>query len=254
MCRIFASFVLAGLVSFTNMNVGLAADLPVKAPTTVAPAVATLSWTGWYAGVNVGGAWGESRNIFIADFPPPTAAGADTTHFNGVIGGGQVGYNYQLGRLVLGLESDLQSSGQRSSNNTSCTIAGCIVPGSTIADTEKLTWFGTTRARVGIASGGWLAYATGGVAYGRISSAGITTLPGIGSIPVSASSTKGGWTAGGGVEVLLSGNWTGKLEYLYMDLGNVSASVPDPFIPGATAGGSSHFTENILRAGVNLRF
>jgi outer membrane immunogenic protein len=232
-----------------------AADMPTKAPPILpVPPSDASSWTGWYAGVNVGGGWGQSKNAFTADFPPPTAAGADTTQMNGVIGGGQLGYNWQSGPWVFGAETDIQGSGQRGSNNTACTLAGCLIAGSTIADSEKLTWFGTTRARVGVTSGGWLVYATGGVAYGGVSASGLTTIPGFGTIPVAISTTKTGWTVGSGIEAPLTGNWTWKIEYLYMDLGTVSASTADPFIAGATAGGADHFTDSILRAGVNTHF
>jgi outer membrane immunogenic protein len=250
--RISAIFIVSGFAILTNINAGLAADMAIKAPMAAPPAA--FNWTGWYAGLNAGGAWGESNNTFIANFPPPTPAGTDTTHMTGVIGGGQLGYNWQSGTWVLGVETDIQGAGQRGSNSTACSLAGCIIAGSTIADTEKLTWFGTTRARVGVTSGSWLAYATGGAAYGGVNGSGVTTLPGVGTITVSKSSTQTGWTVGGGVEASLTGNWTWKVEYLYMDLGTLSASAPDPFILGATVGGSDHFTNNILRAGVNMRF
>jgi outer membrane immunogenic protein len=250
--RISAICIVSGFTILTNISAGLAADMAIKAPMAAPPAA--YNWTGWYAGINVGGGWGESKNTFTADFPPPTPAGADTTHLDGLIGGGQLGYNWQSGAWVLGLETDIQGAGQRGSNNTACSIAGCIIAGSTIADTEKLTWFGTTRARVGIASGSWLAYVTGGAAYGGVSATGVTTIPGVGSITVAKSSTQGGWTVGGGIEAALTGKWTWKVEYLYMDLGTINASIADPFIAGATVGGSAHFTDNILRAGVNMHF
>jgi outer membrane immunogenic protein len=250
--RISAICIVSGFAILTNINAGLASDMAVKAPMTAPSAV--YNWTGWYAGLSVGDGWGESKNTFNANFPPLTPAGSDTTQVNGVIGGGQLGYNWQSGTWVLGVETDIQSAEQRGSNNTACSLAGCIIAGSTIADTEKLTWFGTTRARVGVTSGGWLAYVTGGAAYGGINAIGITTLPGVGTITVAKSSTQTGWTVGGGIEASLTGAWTWKVEYLYMDLGTLSASAPDPFIAGAIVGGSDHLTDNILRAGVNMHF
>jgi outer membrane immunogenic protein len=249
MHKLGVAFVTLGSLFATPI---MAADMAIKAQMAAPPAV--YNWTGWYAGINIGGGWGDSKNTFIADFPPPTLAGTDTTRVNGVIGGGQLGYNWQVGPWVLGVETDIQGSGQRGSNNTACSLAGCIIAGSTIADTEKLTWFGTTRGRVGVTSGSWLAYVTGGAAYGGINDSGITTLPGVGTITVAKSSTQTGWTLGGGIEASLTGKWTWKVEYLYMDLGTLSAGAPDPFIAGATVGGSDRFTDNILRGGVNLRF
>jgi outer membrane immunogenic protein len=250
--KISAICIASSFAIVTNISAGLAADMAVKAPMAAPPTA--YNWTGWYAGLNVGGGWGDSKNNFTATFPPATPAGSDTTQMNGVIGGGQLGYNWQSGTWVFGLETDIQGAGLRGSNNTACSLAGCIVPGSTIADTEKLTWFGTTRGRVGVTSGGWLAYVTGGAAYGGVSATGITNLPGVGTITVAKSSTQTGWTVGGGIEASLTGKWTWKVEYLYMDLGTVNASAPDPFIAGATVGGSAHFTDNILRAGVNTHF
>jgi outer membrane immunogenic protein len=230
----------------------MAADMAVKGPPAAPPP--PPYWTGWYAGLNVGGGWGDSKNTFIANLPAPTLAGTDTTRVDGVIGGSQVGYNWQAGLWVFGVETDIQGSGQRGSNNTACSIAGCIVPGSTIADTEKLTWFGTTRGRIAVTWGSWLAYVTGGAAYGGINDTGVVTLPGVGTITVDKSNTQSGWTLGGGIEASLIGKWTWKVEYLYMDLGTLSALVHDPFIVGASVGGSAHFTDNILRGGVNLHF
>jgi outer membrane immunogenic protein len=243
-----------GLALLASAGVATAADMAVKAP--IAVPTPAYNWTGWYAGLNIGGGWGQSNNSFNAVLPVAgfAVAGADRTHMDGVIGGGQLGYNLQTGMWVVGVETDIQGSGQRGSNGTTCAAAaGCGV-GATIADREKITWFGTTRGRVGITSGSWLAYVTGGAAYGGLSATGVTTLPAVGSITVSKSSTQAGWTVGGGVEAALTGKWTWKVEYLYMDLGTLSASVPDPFIVGATVGGSAHFTDNILRGGVNLHF
>ena len=153
--KISAICIASSFAIVTNISAGLAADMAVKAPMAAPPTA--YNWTGWYAGLNVGGGWGDSKNNFTATFPPATPAGSDTTQMNGVIGGGQLGYNWQSGTWVFGLETDIQGAGLRGSNNTACSLAGCIVPGSTIADTEKLTWFGTTRGRVGVTSGSWLA-------------------------------------------------------------------------------------------------
>jgi outer membrane immunogenic protein len=101
--RTSAICIASGFGILTNINAGLAADIAIKAP--MAAPAAVYSWTGWYAGVNVGGGWGESKNTFTADFPPPTPAGSDTTQVSGVIGGGQLGYNWQSGTWVLGVDS-----------------------------------------------------------------------------------------------------------------------------------------------------
>lgn len=140
---------------------------------------------------------------------------------------------------------------------------------------EKIEWFGTVRGRVGSTfTPTILGYVTGGLAYGQVRATDTVggtnvTNPGGQGVnggtvltPVSASfgntSTRVGWTVGAGVEGVVSGNWTAKLEYLYVDLGNVSGSFVTPIVApsGAfvTAGYSSHITDNILRVGVNYRW
>jgi outer membrane immunogenic protein len=138
--------------------------------------------------------------------------------------------------------------------------------------TEKLQWFGTVRGRIGpTITPTILAYVTGGLAYGQVSTTdtvsginivgpqgtnGSTLVPVAGTI--SNSATKLGWTVGVGVEGVISGNWTAKIEYLYIDLGNVSGSFVTPIVApsGAfvTSGYNSHITDNILRVGVNYRW
>jgi outer membrane immunogenic protein len=137
---------------------------------------------------------------------------------------------------------------------------------------QSLDWFGTVRGRVGyIAAPGLLAYLTGGLAYGRIESAlavngtNITGGQGTNTLiltPVSAtlntSHINTGWTIGAGTEINLSGNWTAKFEYLYVDLGTVSGAAVTPLVSvsGAflTSSFSSHITDHIGRFGLNYKF
>jgi outer membrane immunogenic protein len=129
--------------------------------------------------------------------------------------------------------------------------------------TQKLPWFGTLRARLGMEpTDHWLLYVTGGLAYGEIKSTGtITTTTAFPGGPVlaaaaatsSINSTRAGWTVGGGVEGVISGPWTAKIEYLYMDFGrfnNTFLGIGPSFPAIAT---SSHVTDNILRVGLNYR-
>jgi outer membrane immunogenic protein len=216
---------------------------------------------------------------------------------DGIIGGGQIGYNWQRDKWVFGLEADIQGSDQKGSATTTCaggsaiatTLAGLSSACATghLGDTapfnvaafpvtnslsEKLEWFGTVRGRIGpTITPTILAYVTGGLAYGQVNASGnisgtnivgpqgvngSTLVPVAGSF--SNSSTKVGWTIGAGVEGVISGNWTAKLEYLYIDLGNVSGSFVTPLVApsGAflTSGYNSHITDNILRVGVNYRW
>jgi outer membrane immunogenic protein len=122
--------------------------------------------------------------------------------------------------------------------------------------TQKIDWFGTVRGRIGVlATPRVLLYATGGLAYGEVNSS-----ESIGIVPsvFSTSSTNVGYTIGAGIEGAIGGNWTAKLEYLYVDLGRVSGSFATP--TAALGGGtitsnySSRVTDNVLRAGVNYKF
>jgi outer membrane immunogenic protein len=140
---------------------------------------------------------------------------------------------------------------------------------------QKIDWFGTFRGRIGpTITPTFLAYVTGGLAYGQVgtsdtvSGTNVTNPGGQGVnggtilTPVSStfgnSSLRVGWTVGAGVEGVVSGNWTAKLEYLYIDLGNVSGSFVTPIVAPSGAflssSYSSHVTDNVVRVGVNYKF
>ena len=203
MKTIFRTLVVVGAIS----GVAQAADLPSRkaaAPYSIAPPPV---WSGFYLGVNLGGG-----------IPASGTSG-------GVIGGGQVGYNYQLLPLfIAGLETDIQGAdvggdgGRRS--------FGPPFGGSR---SRGVNWFGTVRARVGTIaiSPALLVYGAGGLAYGG------------------SDAVRTGWTAGGGVEWAFVPNWSAKLEYLYVDLGQDTNFAPH-------RNGDRAF--NVVRAGVNYHF
>jgi outer membrane immunogenic protein len=275
----------------------LAADLnkPVYKAAPPPPPVPVYSWTGFYVGGNVGYSWGRANDdlgFLQTDLANLATFGAtDSNKVNGVIGGGQAGFNWQVNNFVYGIETDFQASGQKGTNN----FDGLIINGSsppnfgnnpaTVTDTTKLDWFGTTRVRAGLAWDRWLVYGTGGVAYGEVKQNGNILpanppgFPGANApIVWDQSSSKVGWAVGAGVENAITGNWSWKLEYLYMDLGTVTAnvsggvgnignlSVPDNcynnggsnacngFRNAATGTVTSHFTDNIVRVGINYKF
>jgi outer membrane immunogenic protein len=289
----------------TGLGIGFsaaasAADLGYPAPAPVytkAPIMAPWSWTGFYVGGNVGYGWGTGKNdlsVLQTDTGPgftniATFGATDSNKVDGVIGGAQAGYNWQFSNFVLGLETDIQASGQKGTN----TFGGLIINNSTVntgnnpasaTDTTKLDWFGTTRGRLGLAFDRWLVYGTGGVAYGEVNESGSiqpATPAGFGGLNApfvwNQSSTRVGWAAGAGVENAITRNWSWKLEYLHMDLGNTTANVsgglgtmPAPgggpancynggggacnfFRNGASGTVTSHFTDDILRVGVNYK-
>ena len=276
----------------------LAADLPAKAPIyTKAPVYVDpgYDWSGFYVGGNVGYSWGNSSGTqTLTDPGTGTLLNSAATKFNmdGIIGGAQIGYNWQRDKWVFGLEADIQGSGQAGNGSAVCaggtaTVLNSLcavghrgdtapfnVPAFPVTSTlaESLDWFGTVRGRIGgLVDPKVLLYATGGLAYGEVSASNtvggfnITGPQGVNGSTItpfaagySNSSLRVGWTLGAGVEGVISGNWTAKLEYLYIDLGNVSGSFVTPLIAPsgafATSSYSSHITDNILRVGVNYRF
>jgi outer membrane immunogenic protein len=262
---------LAGVALAVIGAPALGADMAVKAPVYKAPVIALWSWTGPYIGGNGGYSWGRSRtDITLTDNVTGAvlASQSETLNLNGAIGGGQIGYNWQWDRWVWGVEADIQASGQRDSTTFICPAAVCAAavgaPDVVVDFDQKLKWFGTVRGRLGITGSPIMAYVTGGLAYGSIKTAGTITGGNINLAAVatsfSVSETKVGWVVGAGVEGQISGNWTGKIEYLYMDLGTVSGG---PFVTTIApvvranflaASFSSKITDHILRAGLNYKF
>jgi outer membrane immunogenic protein len=205
-----------------------AADLPRAQPVVKAPVVAPLTaydWTGFYIGINGGGAWGRS------DFD---GINGTLGNFNtsGWLGGATAGYNMQYGHAVFGLEGDIDWT---NINGTAACVGGFAT-----CQTQN-DWLGTARGRLGYAFDRFLPFVTGGLAVGDIKA----NVPGF----ASASTTNAGWTVGGGLEVALGGNWTAKAEYLHVDLGNFNCGTA---CTGATS--NVDFTTNVVRGGVNFKF
>jgi outer membrane immunogenic protein len=211
-----AALAVLAMGSANAADMGRRSAMPAKAPAYVAP---IYNWSGFYVGINGGGGWGHSS------VTGPLSTGGDFDVKGGLIGG-TLGFNYQVGQVVYGLEGDIDWSNIKGS-------ATCAVG---VTCEAKNNWLGTARGRIGYAFGSFLPYVTGGLAVGDVK----TTATGLGS----ASSTKAGWTLGGGVEAAISGPWTAKVEYLYVDL--QSANAP--------AGASTEFHTNVVRGGLNYRF
>jgi outer membrane immunogenic protein len=215
----------AGLTAaaiFTAASVSArAADLArptYKAPSYSSPGYA--NWSGFYFGVDAGYGFGKSNWDVPAISPSP----------KGFLGSAVLGYNFQTGLWVWGVEGD---------------FGGAVIKGSAdcFGDSceTKNTWLGTARARIGYAGwSNWLPYLTGGMAFGDIQA---TSPAG------SANKTKTGWTAGAGIEYALWTNWSIKGEYLYVDLGKFDCGISC----GAATDNVS-FKANLVRLGVNYRF
>jgi len=210
-----------------------AADLPVQraAPTVAAPvvpAVRYFDWTGFYLGANGGWASGRSRVEFDGLGLPP-----DRIRSSGWQAGGTTGFNVQLGPMVFGVEGDMDWSDVSGSGNCAAASLTCQV---------QNNWLGTARGRMGYAFDRVLPYVTGGLAVGDINA----SVPGIGS----ASTTNMGWTAGGGIEYGLSRNWSAKMEYLHVNLGNFDCGTACSSSPPVNV----HTSEDLVRGGLNYKF
>ena len=210
---------------------------------------AAFNWTGVYAGVNAG--YGVGHNAFtqFEDF----GAGAFSTSYapsmvapQGGLFGGQAGYNWQISHVVLGLEGDAQWA------NMSDTKCGYVcMEGSPYSVSQRLGWFATARARLGWAMPSWMLYATAGGAWAGVHENDLI-FPNIiapNGVAASFSRTQSGWVAGGGIELRLWQRWTGKLEYLHLDLGSTSnfmvGALPD------TVTTTSQIRSDIVRLGLN---
>jgi outer membrane immunogenic protein len=242
--------------------------MPLKAPR-LAPTVG-YNWTGFYIGGNAGYSWGRSDTTFTSGGVP--APFSSSQNLDGWLGGGQIGYNWQgpNSRWVVGLEADLQGTGQRGTFNAPAVVTGggggvAPIPFTTTTGSlaQKLPWFGTVRARLGFTpTDRWLLYVTGGLAYGEVDSTGtITATTGFAGLPPifaatassSVNTTRTGWTIGGGAEWAIVDRWTAKVEYLYMDLGTFSSTFAYA-APLPSVGISSRVTDNIFRVGLNYHF
>ncbi|MGP0058959.1 MAG: outer membrane protein [Beijerinckiaceae bacterium] len=260
----------------------LAADLPSRAepPVYIPPPVAT--WTGFYTGVNAGVGWsnesfvtsvpGAPNTLFTAPFDGSLGWGANLPGSSriGFTGGGQVGYNYQISQIVLGIETDFQYYGPPVSNNTS--FVSTTPPGTTGLVTNHVNsstpWFGTVRGRLGTTAitPSLLVYATGGLAYGRENTTDAMSTTNAGgaldeTFPFSTSATKLGYTVGGGLEYMFAPNWSVKAEYLYVNLransGQTLATTtltPSALATDIMTFNSSRDVLNIARLGINYKF
>ncbi len=216
-------FLLAGVAALALTGSATAADLMYPAPPLApGPLYSPLyNWTGFYVGINGGGGYGGSN-----------WDGIDSFSVSGGVVGLTGGYNFQINRFVVGIETDIDWAGIKGST-TSC-LFGC--------DTRN-AWIGTIRGRFGYAFDRFLPYLTGGVALGDIR-ANRTYFPG-------GSFTNAGWALGGGLEVAIFGSaFTAKVEYLYVGLGDFNCGLNCGLLPGSNVS----YYANLLRGGINVRF
>lgn len=234
MNKLFGALALSAVLATPAM----AADMrmPVKAPPPAPPPL-VYNWTGFYIGAHVGYGWGDVRQIHSVRRDPLGAHDID-----GFFGGGQVGFDYQVGAWVFGVEADF-SGADLSGSHVDPIFFGTQV--------SKVEWFGTATGRIGYAWDRVLLYAKGGAAWADD----VYTITG-GVRPgffAETDKTKSGWTAGAGLEYGFAPNWSVKLEYNYLDFGTAKWVT---FVPN----GSMPFAHDIdqhfhaVKVGINYRF
>lgn len=179
-----------------------------------------------------------------------TPSGSNSGKASSWVGGGQLGYNWQQGAFVYGLETDLSATGLKTALTGGLgTAGGCANDAASTNST--IDWYGTTRGRAGWAAGQWLFFGTGGLAYGRVglnsAYSGFTSQ----STTAQTSSVRAGWVAGAGVEYMLQPNLLLNLSYQYVDLGTVSVASTSGTL-SQTASARAAFS--VVSAGVSWRF
>jgi outer membrane immunogenic protein len=263
-------FALFGLVGISVA--ASAADLPSARYAPVAPIVPVFTWTGFYIGVNAGVAWQDQNNDAI--FVPPGTFGPGTGNFfvSGVggnndavfTGGGQIGYNYQAGGWVFGIEADLQWADMNNNNNFNTGFVAVGLPAGFVfaSANNGLEWWGTVRGRVGFAWDRALLYATGGFAFGG-GGGNNNTFCGVAFGCGGGDDTRTGWTVGGGLEYAFTNNWTVKIEGLYVNLDGGGSNngllgfvngVPVFLPPGFVTNRVEDNTFGVVRVGLNYKF
>ncbi len=196
------------------------------------PAPTYYDWTGLYLGLNAGYASATVTET------PSDGSGSGSASIPGGIGGAQIGYNYQIGAVVVGFEADFDGS-----------MATKSITAGSASGTVQIPWIATARGRVGYAFDRLLVYATAGGAATQLYST--VNVAAIGS--ASSSNTTGAWTAGGGLEAAITDNLSARVEYLYLDTGNITVAQvggtpPPPFVTV-----TGRLQDNLVRVGLNYR-
>jgi outer membrane immunogenic protein len=254
-------------VLVASLSSATAADLPFKAPPVVAPVA--YDWSGVYFGGNIGGGWSSN------DFSDPglaivgTLLGVpvtQTVNSSGFLGGAQVGTNYQIGKLVVGVEGDWDWSRINGGNTTAFGpfLAPPILNRTLTADTD---WTATATTRIGFAHDNWLFYGKAGGAWEHTKYSDTWALgPGLGPLsgfPLftgTGSQTRPGWTVGTGVEYAFWNNWSAKLEYDFMDFGSNTDTISGRILPTVFGGIPASFgvqnNQQIseVKFGINYKF
>jgi len=209
---------------------------PARAPSSYYPDSyypRSIDWTGFYTGLEIGGGWAS------ATWTDPFSGLSNTSQSSSLLGGGQVGVNWQRDSLLFGVEADFDWVG----------FHGSAIDGAGFFNGVSAHWLSTVTGRLGYAFNRWLAYAKGGIAFASerdkiITPAGFTASSG--------TSTQYGWTAGGGLEYALDSNWSARVEYDFLDFPSQNIVMVGPVLGASPV--SINYTIQKLVGGVNYRF
>ena len=233
MRRTLLAFATAGLVGAGLAGIATAASAAdirqptYKAPPAAVPVATVYNWTGFYVGGHIGYGWGDK------DWTDTTGLFGLSHQTDGFLGGGQIGFNYQIGQFVAGIEGDFSWTGLKGETST---LASTF--------TSEVDWTSTLTGRLGFAWDRFLVYGKGGFAWARDTyTTNFYTIPG-----AEVRDTRTGWTVGAGLEYALTESWTTKLEYNYMDFGKDTVS----FAPGFNTDIDQKI--HAVKLGVNYKF
>lgn len=243
---------IAAISAIAFTPIASAADLPVRAPVYKAPVAITAApiWTGCYVGGNVGYGWAPKKwndPLFAA----PIAGELASHSADGVVGGGQIGCDYQSGVWVLGVQGMFDASGMKGHSLNTFALA----EGFAVTDTSRVSWIATLTGRLGYTIQPiTLLYVKGGAAWVRDKFDECCLAPNVDAVLDGfANVTRTGWTVGVGLEHKFAPNWSAFVEYDFIGLGTRSVAFTG-------INGFGPFTYNIdqdihsVLVGVNYRF
>ena len=252
---------LCGVISLGAAGAASAADIAVKARP-APPPVQIWNWTGFYIGVNGGYGWNESQDVGVTGSALIVGAQPVVVPFSvpglkpeGGLVGGTVGYNWQFGRGLVGIEADFDWADIRDSRFVGLPVGAPLLVTSA---SQKIDFFGTVRGRLGfLATDQLLLFATGGLAYANVkNNANVNELVGLQrQFIASSDEIRYGWTVGAGAEWKFAPNWSVKGEYLWYDLGGqtIRGNQTNP-VNTEFALYSFDTRGSIVRAGINYQF
>jgi outer membrane immunogenic protein len=268
----------ATLVALLALGGGAsAAEISSPATTKEAPVSPAPGWAGFYSGANAGWGWGANNPDFSGsiarDFENPNTRSGQGSRLDvhGGFLGDQIGYNWQsvtccgykdgavLSRYVYGIEADFQRADVNDTDAHLFTVLNPDGGTGTVFAKSALDWFGTVRGRIGYTFDSTLVYATGGFAFGQVRDklyvSAITAAGVRATRDVIRDDTDTGFSAGAGVEYLITPSWSVKAEYQFIDLGSDRlTALADNHTDHALGSVNFDHTYNTFRIGVNYHF